>query len=213
VQQSAMRGELWSWLGHSSAALVLVLPHFALSADIYASAATDGSVRYATQPLDGSYRLLLRESADGAQAELPAAAPTMKKAAALRTIIEHAAALHEVPVALVEAVVAVESGYNPRAISPKGARGAMQLMPATGRTYGLADRHALSDPERNIDAGVRHLKRLVAEHRGNLALSLAAYNAGSAAVGRHGNRIPPYRETMLYVPAVLARTAIGVPAP
>lgn len=77
----------------------------------------------------------------------------------------------------------------------------MQLMPATARQYGLIDRF---DAERNIDAGARHLKALLLRHGGNEALALAAYNAGEGAVARHGLRVPPFRETMLYVPRVLA---------
>jgi soluble lytic murein transglycosylase-like protein len=83
----------------------------------------------------------------------------------------------------------------------------MQLMPATGERYGLTGSHSWRDPERNIDAGVRHLKDLLSQHQGNVALALAAYNAGAGAVSRHHARIPPYRETMLYVPAVLAKSA------
>lgn len=108
---------------------------------------------------------------------------------------------------MVEAVVAVESSLNPAAVSPKGAQGAMQLMPATAARYGLNGPGAWRDPERNIDAGVRHLKDLLSQHGGNVALALAAYNAGAGAVARHQGRIPPYRETMLYVPAVLAKSA------
>jgi soluble lytic murein transglycosylase-like protein len=107
----------------------------------------------------------------------------------------------------VEAVVAVESGFDARAVSPKGARGAMQLMPETGRRYGLKGPGDFDLAERNIEAGVRHLKDLIAAHQGNVALALAAYNAGPRAVARHGQRIPPYPETMLYVPAVLSRAA------
>lgn len=83
----------------------------------------------------------------------------------------------------------------------------MQLMPATAARYGLSGPDTWRDPERNIDAGARHLKDLLVQHQGNLALALAAYNAGPGAVARHRGRIPPYRETMLYVPAVLARFA------
>ena len=83
----------------------------------------------------------------------------------------------------------------------------MQLMPATARQYGIRDAAALDDPQQNIDAGVRHLKSLLDRYNGNLALALSAYNAGAGAVARHGDRIPPFRETMLYVPAVLAKVA------
>ena len=83
----------------------------------------------------------------------------------------------------------------------------MQLMPAVAARYGLGAPDAWRDAERNIDAGARHLKDLLARYEGNVPLALAAYNAGAGAVSRHRDRIPPYRETMLYVPAVLARSA------
>lgn len=82
----------------------------------------------------------------------------------------------------------------------------MQLMPQTGAQYGVPHA-ALFDAKANIEAGVRHLKSLLEAHQGNVALALAAYNSGSGAVRRYGDRIPPYRETMLYVPAVLAKLA------
>jgi soluble lytic murein transglycosylase-like protein len=124
----------------------------------------------------------------------------------LTPLIEHFARLHQVEPELVAAVVAVESGFNTAAVSPAGASGAMQLMPATAARYGVTN---AADPAQNIDAGVRHLKDLLRLHGGNVALALAAYNAGQGAVARNGGRIPPYRETMLYVPAVLAAAARG----
>jgi soluble lytic murein transglycosylase-like protein len=99
-------------------------------------------------------------------------------------------------------VVDVESNSNPRAVSSKGAVGAMQLMPSTAAMYGVTDS---TDPAQNIEAGILHLKYLLSLHQGNVALALAAYNAGEGAVSKYSNNIPPYRETMLYVSAVLAR--------
>jgi len=185
----------------------------ALGADVFVSSAADGSVRYATQALDSSYRLVLREPES--PKHVPAKEPAARRSKPhphLGPIIDRVARKHGVSPALVEAVVSVESNLNPAAVSPKGAQGAMQLMPATAARYGLKDAHAWRDPERNIDAGVRHLKDLLAQYQGNVALALAAYNAGSGAVARHGGRIPPYRETMLYVPAVMARASAS-PAP
>lgn len=112
-----------------------------------------------------------------------------------------AAARHGLPPELVLAVVGVESGFRPEAVSRKGAQGLMQLMPGTSRELGVADPF---DPEQNLDGGVRHLGALLTLYDGDLARALAAYNAGQGAVARHGG-VPPYRETRDYVRKVLAR--------
>lgn len=96
---------------------------------------------------------------------------------------------------LVRAVMLTESAGQPRATSPKGARGLMQLMPATARRFGVTDR---DDPDQNITGGTRYLRWLLDRYDGNVALALAGYNAGEGAVDRHGG-IPPYRETLNYV--------------
>jgi soluble lytic murein transglycosylase-like protein len=100
---------------------------------------------------------------------------------------------------VVNALIQVESAYHSRAVSPKGARGLMQLMPATGRQYGALD---LFDPKVNIDAGIQHLKKLLTRYASDLPLALAAYNAGEAAVDRFGG-VPPFRETQDYVTRIL----------
>jgi hypothetical protein len=112
-------------------------------------------------------------------------------------IIDRVAAQHGVDARLVRAVIEVESGYRPRARSPKGAMGLMQLMPATARQYAVTNPY---DPVANIEAGTRHLKSLLV--RFPPALALAAYNAGHAAVERFRG-IPPYAETRNYVARIL----------
>ena len=112
-------------------------------------------------------------------------------------IIDRVAAEQNVSAKLVRAVIQVESAYNVRARSPKGAMGLMQLMPATARQYAVADPY---DPASNIEAGIKHLKSLL--QRLPVALALAAYNAGETAVQRF-NGIPPYPETRNYVSRIL----------
>lgn len=110
-------------------------------------------------------------------------------------LIDRIARKHGMDPELVKAVAKVESNYNPTAISPKGALGVMQLLPATAQRFGVADAY---NPAQNIEGGIRYLKFLRKRFPGNLALVLAAYNAGENAVRKHGG-IPPYRETRDYV--------------
>lgn len=113
-------------------------------------------------------------------------------------LIDNLSAVHGVDPFLVRALVQVESAFHARARSRKGARGLMQVMPATGRQYGARN---LYDPRTNLDAGIRHLKSLLQKFE--LSVALAAYNAGEGAVHRFGG-MPPYRETRSYVSKILS---------
>jgi soluble lytic murein transglycosylase-like protein len=115
--------------------------------------------------------------------------------------IKAVAVRYNVPADLVAAVIEAESDNNPRAVSRRGARGLMQLMPKTARTLGV---HDPFDPRANIDAGVRHLRALMDRFGNNLPLVLAAYNAGEVAVIKHRG-VPPYRETRAYVKRILKK--------
>lgn len=115
------------------------------------------------------------------------------------TLVEQASNQYGVEAALIHAVIRVESGYEAKAVSPKGAAGLMQLMPRTARRYGVRDRF---DPGQNIDGGVRYLRDLLTRFK-YPHLALAAYNAGENAVNRNGNVVPPYTETQAYVKRVM----------
>jgi hypothetical protein len=114
--------------------------------------------------------------------------------------ISLAAERHQVDGLLMAAIVAVESRFTPEAVSPRGARGLMQIRPAVGAAYGAKD---LFDPYTNVDVGSRYFSSLMKDYEGDLELTLAAYNAGPAAVARYGG-VPPYRETRAYVRKVTA---------
>lgn len=116
-------------------------------------------------------------------------------------IISEACRKWNVQPELLQAIIAVESGFNPRAVSRKGARGLMQLMPETARRFATGD---LFDPRTNVHAGAQYLRLLLDLFGGNIELALAAYNAGENAVIRAGYRIPAFAETQSYVPAVMA---------
>jgi soluble lytic murein transglycosylase-like protein len=129
----------------------------------------------------------------------PAVATRASSAVAYRELIHAAAARYTLAPELVESVIRVESNFEPRAVSPKGARGLMQLMPATAARLGVRN---VFDVRENIEGGVRHLRYLVDLYQGNLAFALAAYNAGVDAVARYGG-IPPFAETQAYVARIL----------
>ena len=110
-------------------------------------------------------------------------------------LIQNLAQQHEMDPFLVEAVVKAESDYDPMAISRAGAQGLMQIMPMTGMDLGLENPF---DPKENLDAGIRHLKKLMAKYSNNLDLALAAYNAGEMSVQKYKG-VPPYPETLDYI--------------
>jgi hypothetical protein len=178
-------------------------------ADIYTYKDERGVVHFTNMPNgDKRFKLLRREEGAG-NPGLPVVGapgatskwmPSQVDVQRFASVIESTARAHGVEAALVHAVITAESGYNPRAYSKAGATGLMQLMPATAARYGVRN---IWDPVENIQGGVRYLKDLIAMFNGNLELAVAAYNAGENAVIRHGHRIPPYAETVHYVPKVL----------
>ena len=202
-----------------SCGLVFLSHLHLVNAEIYVSTNADGLQKWSTQAVDASYTKasLLEDQPLQATKSLAVNAAainpiTKRKFSDLTRVELHSAigkssSKHGVDPGLIEALIAIESGFNTNAISPKGARGLMQLMPATAKRYGMRSEQDLHIPSKNIDMGVRHLKDLLKLHEGQVALAIASYNAGQGAVNKHGQRIPAYRETMLYVPAVLSYMA------
>jgi soluble lytic murein transglycosylase-like protein len=123
-----------------------------------------------------------------------------EKLAKYSPLIKNAAIKHNVPIELICGVILKESGGNPKAVSPAGARGLMQLMPQTARRFGVRNSF---DPAQNIDGGTKYLRFLLDRFNGNVELTLAGYNAGEQNVAKYGNRVPPFAETQNYVPDVL----------
>jgi len=127
------------------------------------------------------------------QGEAEKAVPTANVAP--QQLADAAADKYGLPRQLVRSVMAAESGFDPRALSPKGAVGLMQLMPLTAQVLGADP----ADPAQNVDAGTRYLRDLLLKYDGRLWHALAAYNAGPEALEKYHNEIPPYRETLLYI--------------
>jgi soluble lytic murein transglycosylase-like protein len=165
---------------------------------IFAFTDTQGVIHYSNVPADKRFRLVLAAPAEPREIDRRAGV-SLERFAAYTRLIKGAAQSNRLEPALVAAVILAESGGDPRAQSNRGARGLMQLMPATARQYGVSN---VFDPEENIRGGSRYLRDLVERYQNDLQLVLAAYNAGPEAVDRHGG-IPPFRETLEYVPRVL----------
>jgi soluble lytic murein transglycosylase len=178
-------------------AAAVLLAAATAAAETYQFVGPDGTVHFTNAPGDPRYR---RMTGVSGTAEGWLRVPATVARPTLTEVIRIVAERHGVPEQLVSAVIRVESGFNPRAVSPKGARGLMQLMPETASILGVRDSF---DPGENIDGGVRHLRGLLERYGNNLPLVLAAYNAGEGAVNTHGG-IPPYPETRAYVGRILS---------
>lgn len=153
--------------------------------------------------LEGEERLSARETAIFPPSEKPSTSDSDTKEGSENDLFAQIAELalkYRLESQLVAAIALVESGFDPEAVSPKGARGLMQLMPATAAEYGVEDSF---NPLENLEAGITHLRHLLDRYQGDLELALAAYNAGEGAVARYGG-VPPFPETIRYVSRVLA---------
>ena len=194
-------------------------------ADIYGYVDDKGVAHFAAERVDQRYQLFYRggqsfdtsqrlaspqpAAAGGAPPRLLAYIEQAPGYLQVRRHLREASSAQGIDYELLQALIATESGFDVDAVSPKGAIGLMQVLPATAQRYGLAgDRkrtldQKLADPRTNIRTGSRYLSDLIRLFPGQLELALAAYNAGEGAVQRAGNRIPNYRETRTYVKTVM----------
>jgi soluble lytic murein transglycosylase-like protein len=181
-------------------AALLAASAAAAHSQIYTYVDADGLRHYTDVPDNNRYRLLILSPRDRTASGDRYDAMLLAKAGRYDSIIEKAATAASVEPNLLRAVIVVESGFNSRAVSKRGAMGLMQLMPATATRFGVSNPY---DPLQNVHAGARYLKFLIDRFGQDVRLALAAYNAGEDAVDRNGGQIPPFSETMAYVPRVL----------
>lgn len=178
---------------------LLVLVPFLAGADIYKYVDSHGHVHLTDRPDHGGYHRMVKTWKGWSEAKTNFKS-VFKNRQKYSPTIAAAAKVHRLPPALLHAVITAESAYNPDAISTAGAVGLMQLMPGTAERYGVRNRH---DPIANVSGGTQYLRDLLNMFDDNLVLALAAYNAGENAVINNGRRIPPYKETEVYVQRVL----------
>ena len=168
--------------------ITMTIPAFA---DIYMYVGDDGVLHFTNVPTTAKYKLYLKER--------PQKSPKAYTTKQYDLYISKASQLHGVSFPLLKAVIKAESDFNPRAVSKKGAKGLMQLMPENIKAFKIKDPF---DPWENIMVGTRYLKQLLDRYDGKVPLTLAAYNAGPRAVDQY-NRIPPFKETEDYVRKVM----------
>jgi soluble lytic murein transglycosylase-like protein len=169
------------------------------SAGIYRYVDEKGVIHFTNCPRDSRFKLYLQESKEDAEEMHSLSVPYVKDANYFDLLISEYSQKYRVDFALIKAMIQAESGFNPNAVSKKGAKGLMQLMPETASRMNVSN---IFNPKENIEGGVRYFKYLLSLFNNDIRLSLAAYNAGENLVSDLG-AIPPYRETVDYVRKVL----------
>lgn len=207
VAMPTQRVNPMEWISRGLAVTLFFLGLFwlcAACADIYAYTDNDGKVYLSNAPENKRYQVLIASPrVHSEEAPLVVARKTsscIARKVKYDQLVKEVARTYGLDSALLHAVITVESRYNPKAVSKKGASGLMQLMPNTARRYGVVDS---LDPVQNLHGGAKYLRDMMILFNSDMSLAVAAYNAGETAVVRHGNHIPPYRETMDYVPKVM----------
>lgn len=190
----------------AATATIMLLAWQVACADIYTFVDDNGVANFSDRMTDPRATLFWRDPKGPKGIALAMRADVLRKPpAALALDIEAIAKIYRLEPALLAALISVESRYNPRARSPKGAMGLTQLMPDTAQRYGV--RNAF-DIKQNLHGGARYLRDLLVMFNDDMHLALAAFNAGEGAVMKYGNKIPPYAETQRYVPLVLSQLAL-----
>jgi soluble lytic murein transglycosylase-like protein len=189
-----------------AAALLVAAPLLARGADLYSYVDADGVLHFSNAPSDGRFRKVTRATEVAGVYRAPQTLrarpiPSGSTQQGWGDAVREAASTNNLPEALILAVIAVESNFDPRAVSEKGAAGLMQLMPGTARDMYVRD---VFDPEQNIHGGTRYLRILANQYDGDMVRMLAAYNAGPEAVRRAGGAVPNIPETREYVRKVVA---------
>lgn len=179
---------------------LLVLAGASARADIYRYEDEEGIVHFTDAPTDQRFKIFMRDLKKDKQLRSKMKFASSVNPAEYDQIIATCASKYGVNQSLIKAVIHAESGYNPNAVSSKGASGLMQLMPGTARSLKVSNSF---DPKDNVEGGVKYLRFLLDTFRGDVSLAVAAYNAGLNKVARYGG-IPPYNETRTYVNRVLS---------
>jgi hypothetical protein len=178
----------------------LLLISVSAQADIYRYEDDEGIVHFTDAPTDRRFKVFMRDLKKDRQLRTRLQFASSVNPAEYDQLISNCAAKYGVNACLIKAVIHAESGYNPNAVSSKGASGLMQLMPGTARSLKVSNSF---DPKDNVEGGVKYLRFLLDTFRGDVSLAVAAYNAGLNKVARYGG-IPPYNETRTYVNRVLS---------
>jgi len=181
-------------------ASLIVCQASSVSADIYRYEDDEGIVHFTDAPTDRRFKIFMRDLKKDKQLRTKMQFASSVNPAEYDQIISSCSAKYGVSPYLIKAVIHAESGYNPNAVSRKGASGLMQLMPATAKSLKVNNSF---DPKDNVEGGVKYLRFLLDTFRGDVSLAVAAYNAGLTKVAKYGG-IPPYNETRTYVNRVLS---------
>jgi len=200
IMRIRIHGHYIAVLLMTQALLIVLIPIQPIRADIYRYEDEEGIIHFTDAPTDRRFKIFMRDFKKDKLLRTKLQLPSSANPAEYENIIRANAEKYGVSASLIKAVIHAESGYNPNAVSRKGASGLMQLMPGTARSLKVNNSF---DPKDNVEGGVKYLRFLLDTFRGDVSLAVAAYNAGLNKVAKFGG-IPPYAETRTYVNRVLS---------